>query len=165
MHIGICIKQDHKVYTILIMTKTTRLGIFFILLIGFVGMSASTLYLYQKVSTLTRQPVKQESNRAASEALKDPKILIETVGKLIVLPVGEEPTIATVSDPTKLKDQPFFANAKEGDKVLIYQKAKQAYLYSVSQNKLIDVAPINVGATSQGTTTPTATQPAVIKNR
>ena len=37
---------------------------------------------------------------------------VEKVGKLMVLPVGEQPTIATVVDPAKLKDQPFFSNAK-----------------------------------------------------
>src|SRR5690242_11401091 len=43
---------------------------------------------------------------------------VESVAKLIDLP-SETPTIATVSDISKLKDQPFFANAKNGDVVLI----------------------------------------------
>jgi hypothetical protein len=68
--------------------------------------------------------------------------LIERVGKLIVLPTGEEPTVATVSDPAKLKDQVFFANAKVGDKVLIYTKARKAYLYDPEGDILLEVAPI-----------------------
>lgn len=68
--------------------------------------------------------------------------LIERVGKLIVLPKGEEPTVATVSDPAKLKDQVFFANAKVGDKVLIYTKARKAYLYDPEGDILLEVAPI-----------------------
>lgn len=68
--------------------------------------------------------------------------LIERVGKLIVLPQGEEPTVATVSDPDKLKDQVFFANAKVGDKVLIYTKARKAYLYDPEGDILLEVAPI-----------------------
>lgn len=68
--------------------------------------------------------------------------LIERVGKLIVLPTGEEPTVATVSDPDKLKDQVFFANAKVGDKVLIYTKARKAYLYDPEGDILLEVAPI-----------------------
>ncbi len=68
--------------------------------------------------------------------------LIERVGKLIVLPQGEEPTVATVSDPEKLKDQVFFANAKVGDKVLIYTKARKAYLYDPEGDILLEVAPI-----------------------
>src|SRR5258708_6866133 len=55
--------------------------------------------------------------------------LLADVGKLMVLPEGEAPTIATVVDPAKLKSQPFFADAKVGDKVLIYTFARKAILY------------------------------------
>lgn len=79
------------------------------------------------------------------------------VGKLIELPTGETPTVATVSDITKLKDQPFFANAKNGDKVLIYAKAKKAILYRPTENKLIEVALYNPPALAQTTPSPTKT--------
>lgn len=68
--------------------------------------------------------------------------IIERVEKHIVLPEGEEPTIATVSDPSKLAEQRFFANAKVGDVVLIYAQARKAYLYDPSIDKLLEVAPI-----------------------
>ena len=68
--------------------------------------------------------------------------IIERVGKHIVLPEGEEPTIATVSDPSKLAEQTFFANAKVGDVVLIYATARKAYLYDPTIDKLLEVAPI-----------------------
>lgn len=77
--------------------------------------------------------------------------LVAQVGKLIVLPEGEIPTVATVSDPSLLKDQPFFDRAQKGDKVLIYTEAKKAILYSVSLNKIVEVAPLNIGDT-QGVT-------------
>ena len=66
---------------------------------------------------------------------------VKAVAKLMVLPQGETPTAATVSDPTKLKDQPFFANSISGDKVLIYTNAHKAILYRPSINKIIEVAP------------------------
>ena len=66
----------------------------------------------------------------------------------MVLPQNEEPTTATVSDTAKLKDQPFFKNAKNGDVVLIYTKAQIAILYDRKIDKIIAVAPINLG-TSQ----------------
>ncbi len=72
--------------------------------------------------------------------------LVAEVGKLIVLPADETPTIATVTDPAALKDQPFFKNAQQGDKVLIYAQAQRAILYDPVAKKIIDVAPINVGA-------------------
>lgn len=71
--------------------------------------------------------------------------VIDKVNKLIQLPIGEEPTLATVSDMNKLRDQVFFTNAENGDKVLIYNKARKAYLYRPSQNRLIDVTTVSIG--------------------
>ena len=79
---------------------------------------------------------------------------VYAVGELMVLPSDEEPNIATVTDPDKLKGQAFFANAKAGDKVLIYQNRKIAILFSPLLNKIIEVAQINFnGATSSQATT------------
>ena len=93
--------------------------------------------------------------------------LVAKIGKLIVLPTGENPTVATVSDPTALKDQPFFASAQKGDKVLIYAQAKKAILFSVEMNKVIDVAPLNIGkqapVTPPATTTETTKSPTTTK--
>lgn len=80
------------------------------------------------------------------DARAEVEILVAEVGKLIVLPEGETPTIATVSDPERLKDQPFFAKAKAGDKVLLYSTARKAYLYDPSAKKLLEVAPLNIGS-------------------
>lgn len=70
--------------------------------------------------------------------------VLTAVAKLMVLP-EEQPTVATVKDPEKLKDQIFFANAKTSDKVLIYSKARKAILYRPSEDKIIEVAPLNIG--------------------
>jgi len=78
-------------------------------------------------------------------AQKEAASLIEKVSKLIVLPEGETPTIATVSDPEALKDQAFFLQAQKGDEVLIYAQAKKAILYSVSLNKILNVSTLNTG--------------------
>jgi flagellar basal body-associated protein FliL len=73
--------------------------------------------------------------------------IVEEVSKLIILPGDEVPTVATVQDPTKLRGQPFFANAKEGNKVLIYTKARKAILYDPVKKIIVEVAPLNSGAT------------------
>ncbi len=96
-------------------------------------------YMYSQLRVLKQNP--------QAVAQKEVADLVAKVGKLVVLPEGENPTVATVSDPQALKDQPFFAKAVQGDKVLIYAEAKKAVLYSVSLNKVIDVAPLNIGAT------------------
>jgi hypothetical protein len=66
--------------------------------------------------------------------------IIGKVGKIVDLPKNETPTIATVSDVTKLNGQEFFAKAQNGDKVIIYAKAQKAYLYRPGTDKLIEVA-------------------------
>ena len=61
-----------------------------------------------------------------------------------MLPLNELPTIATVSDPDVLGRDVFFANAEKGDKVLVYTTAQKAILFSVSKNKILSVAPLNL---------------------
>jgi hypothetical protein len=77
--------------------------------------------------------------------------LIAQVGEKMVLPTGETPTLATVSDVTKLQDQPFFKNAQNGDKVLIYGNAKLAIMYRPSIHKIVAVAPVNTPVTDVST--------------
>lgn len=70
--------------------------------------------------------------------------VVSRVGALMLLPSDETPTVATVSDTNALQDQAFFKNAHVGDVVLMYPKTQKAILYSPSQNKIIEVAPITV---------------------
>lgn len=90
---------------------------------------------YQKAQDALRNP--------SAAAVEEAKTLVEKVGKLYALPQGETPTLATVSDKSKLADQSFFAHAENGDKVLIYNQAKKAILYRPSTNQIIEVAPVN----------------------
>jgi hypothetical protein len=102
-----------------------------------VASAGSAVYFYRQLSLLKANPEK-----IAQEELQS---IVSRVGKLIALPEGEDPTIATVSDPTLLQSQPFFAKAKAGDKVLLYANAKKAILYDVAANKILEVAPIVIG--------------------
>jgi len=71
------------------------------------------------------------------------KELIAKVGKLILLPTGEEPVIATINDAsTLIKEQPFYKGAVNGDVVIVYQKAAKAIVYSPSRNLIVNVGPI-----------------------
>jgi hypothetical protein len=69
------------------------------------------------------------------------KGILEKVGKLTVLP-KETPTIATVADVKSLQKQPFFEKAQNGDKVLIFERARRAILYRPSTNKIIEIGPV-----------------------
>lgn len=103
-----------------------------ILLVVAIGVG---IYFYQKA---TMDPQK--------EAQKELQATIVAIGKLMVLPTDESPTMATVSDPEKLKGQSFFIHAQKGDKVLIYSASQKAILYNPSLNKIVEVAPVNTGA-------------------
>jgi len=70
--------------------------------------------------------------------------LVDKVGDLMFLPIGEIPTVATVSEPEKLKNQDFFKDAKKGDKVLIYSNARKAILYDPLADKIITIAPVSL---------------------
>lgn len=111
------------------------------------------------------QKVQIRINNPTEAAKQDAADTIAAVARLMMLPADEDPTVMQVTDVSKLKDQPFFANAQNGDKVIIYTKAKKAILYRVETNKIIDVAPVNIGnsatPSAQTNSTPSATvQPA-----
>lgn len=106
-----------------------------------------SLYFYSKY----RDAQKKLAN-PTQYAQEEVRALAEKVGKLIELPADEQPTIANVTDAARLSAQPFFANAQNGDKLLIYTNAKKAFLYRPSTNKIIEVAPVNLG----GEATPSA---------
>lgn len=75
--------------------------------------------------------------------------LVKKISKHALLPTGEDPTVATVQDPSKLKGQAFFNDAQKDDKVLVYTKAGKAFLYRPSIDRLIVAAPLN--SSSSGT--------------
>lgn len=115
--------------------------IFGVIILLFLIAAGTAGYFWWQYDTLKKNPQKL--------AEKEIKVLIERVSKLIVLPEGETPTVATVTDPERLKSQAFFANAKTGDKVLIYTNAKKAILYDPVANKIVEVAPVNIGTPEQ----------------
>ena len=61
---------------------------------------------------------------------------------IVFLPTNEKPSIATVKDATKLKNQVFFKDAKNGDKVFVYKSLKKAILYRPSMKMIINAQPI-----------------------
>ena len=120
----------------------------YLLLVLFLISTGFAVYYYREYSKAIIPPEQANKEEVAS--------LVAEVGKLITLPVGETPTLATVSDPKALSNQAFFANSKVGDKVLIYTNAKKAILYRPSEHKIIEVAPVNLNNTQEQPNTPTS---------
>lgn len=118
-------------------TKSMLLTVLFgIIVAGALGGSIYFFMQYQNTQALLKDPSKASAEKS--------KLLVEEVGKLMVLPANEAPQVATVSDVNKLKQQAFFAQAKNGDIVLIYTQAKKAILYDPTQKKIVEVGPINL---------------------
>ena len=111
------------------------------------------------VSTIQHKQVKKNTKVLAANQVND---IIVKVGKLMDLP-NETPTVATVSDVTKLSGQQFFAHAQNGDKVIIFPNAKKAILYRPGTNKIIEVALYNPPvATPQASAEPSPTPTPII---
>lgn len=124
--------------------KVTWLVVILVALVAF-GVGAYFAYDY-----IQDQNAKIERLSDPQQAAKDEAARVkDLVASLAEVPADETPTIATVNDASKLQGQAFFAKAENGDKVLIFTKAKKAYLYRPSTNKIIEVAPVNIGEGEQ----------------
>ena len=113
-----------------------------VLVVAVAGMS----YLYYTTSKKTQDPLaiaNEESERIKAK-----------VSSHILLP-DEMPAIATIVDVDKLKaDNPeFYANAENGDKILVY--SNRAILYDPDTDKILNVAPILRTGTDTGVATET----------
>lgn len=113
-----------------------------LLTFGLVGvivvLLAAVIFLawqYQKVSKSPSEESKKTSSR-----------IIDKVSKIYLLPAGEEPTVAVIQDKSKLGNQEFFKNAKNGDYLLIYKEEKVALVYREEANRLVNVGPVNLDA-------------------
>lgn len=145
-------------------SKVRRRGIYVIIFALVLILGAGGYFAYGKYDGLKKENARiasdnaklanpQESAKLETERVK------ASVAKLIDVPQDEDPTIASVVDASKLSEQAFFKNAKNGDKVVMYAQAKKAILYRPDTNKIIEVAPINIGnnekpAAPAGTETP-----------
>lgn len=111
--------------------------VFFLLVL--VAIASGTAYYFykqnQKVLLLLNNP-----SVASDEEVKS---LTAQVKKLMDLP-DERPTIITVVDKERVKDQLFFARSENGDKVLVYTEAKKAIMYRPSTSKIIEVGPVEI---------------------
>ena len=92
---------------------------------------------------LTKQIEAYRADPSQAAQAEADKIIAE-VGKLYDLPKEEKPSVATVKDKDKLKDQPFFAKAENNDVTLIYSGAKLAILYRPSTNQIINVSSVTL---------------------
>jgi hypothetical protein len=108
-----------------------------LVLLVVVGVGA---YLVGRASVYSQNPQLSQQNQAQA--------VLEKVGKLIQLPQNETPNMAEIVDAAAAaKDQPFVADAQNGDILIVYSQAGTAILYRPSTDKLIAVGPVSSGST------------------
>lgn len=114
-----------------------------VVVLGLMDFAGWSFLKYQQ----TKTQVDQLSNpEAQQEAIaKEREEVLAKVGKLMILPEDEEPTIATVTDAEVLAQyQPFFRKASDGDKVIIYVQSGKSIIYSPDKNIIVNVGTISV---------------------
>lgn len=114
-------------------------AIFALLLLSALGFGGFFFYKYQ--DALQREP-NRESQR-----------ITQAIEKVVALP-DEEPVLSTVQDKSKLTNTALRVRAENGDKLLIYSKAKRLIIYRPSTKKVVDMltiqgAPSDVAAPAQ----------------
>ena len=125
------------------MKKIVLWSAIFLIVISSLATAVYFYWMYQKLK-----------NSSQATATNEVKTITQTISRFMDLPVGEMPSLATITDEKKLKDQEFFKKAKNGDKVLIYANARKAILYRPSSGRVIEFAPLAVEANAK----PIATQ-------
>jgi hypothetical protein len=113
------------------------------IIIAIVGGVIVLLLVVIGILTWKYQQVSKNPDNAAK---KTSARVVDKVSGLYIVPTGEEPTVAQIQDKNKLDNQEFFKSAKNGDYLLIYQKARVALVYREDVNKLVNVGPVNIGA-------------------
>jgi uncharacterized membrane protein YcjF (UPF0283 family) len=115
--------------------KNKKLIVIAVVAVVLAGLVAMLILQRVEINRLNDPTATAEQSKAEAAKLK------EKVGQLAQLP-DEEATVATVQDAEKLRDQEFFKNAQNGDKVLIFTNDKKAFIYRESENKVINSGPI-----------------------
>ena len=104
-------------------------------LLGVLAVSVSCLgYQMYHDSQQKLQQLATASPEAFSEFEND--ALYAKVNRHMILP-NEKPLVRTVSEADKLKNEPFYAQAHDGDKVLVF--SRRAILYSPSQDRIVEI--------------------------
>ncbi len=120
-------------------TLPHNIKIFIAVLIFVTASLFVTTFILWKNSGPKKVPIATSENQVE-------QVVID-VSKVMILPENETPTLATVTDLTPLKDQPFFSKAMLGDLVLIYTNSKKAILWRPSTKQIVEVSSLNITST------------------
>jgi len=88
-------------------------------------------------------PAEDNAAAVAAAVEKETADLVAKVGRHMILPTDETPQVAEISDATlAAKEQPFYAGAQNGDRLLVYLNLRKAIIYSPARDLIVNVGPI-----------------------
>lgn len=123
--------------------KLSRLNISRVFIVLLLSFSVFMFIQYRQATDKLQTATTPAANRQRVDDV------VSRVGKLIILPTNEEPTIITVKDAVKLRSEKFYANAKNGDITLVYSNDKKAILYRPSDNIIVNVSNVTIAPATQ----------------
>jgi hypothetical protein len=94
-----------------------------------------------ELKNLTVRLEQLQGNNAANQ--EKAKTIVQRVQKLMDIDVSVEPTVATIVDVEKLREQnPFYNKAENGDYLIV--TPTRAILYREEDNIILDVVPVQI---------------------
>ncbi len=105
---------------------------------------AGFLYFqYQNTAAELKKVKSQVSSQAGIPGKQDEaKKFVTEIGKIAKLP-DETPSIATITDASKLKEEPFLKDAKNGDVLLVFSKSGKVILYDPVNKKIVNMTTLS----------------------
>ena len=125
-------------------------SVFIVLILTYVKIEDNNLELAQKLSKFsTTKPVSAivtpSPADGSAQALvpvdkAEVQAFLDKLQSIVLVPLDEAPTLATIVDISKLREEVFFKNAEVDDKLFVYQQAQLAVLYRPSVEKIVNMA-------------------------
>lgn len=139
-------KKSQRIYFIDLMKENKKYIFGSMPWILLIVLLLALFYLWFQYSEIKNDPLKVVQSETTE--------IIKVVGEIIVLPSGELPKIATLSeeDLIKVSDQSFFTNAKVGDKLLVYSVSRKIILYRPEVHKIVEVANLDMTINNSSST-------------
>lgn len=118
------------------------------ILIAVVVILVAGFYALNRAGYIKDLPLAEQVQKEEQISVEDSKILAK-LKTIIILPDDVIPTMALVTNADVLKQQQpvFFANVKNGDRLVIYPDL--AIIYDYKANKIIKVGPVQTAGPAQ----------------
>lgn len=124
--------------------KTTKIiiTVFIIAIIGAVAYFQP--WKSGDTTTITNSGAAVISTGSTPEQGEAAKTVLEALGKIMLLPTGDEPVIYAIENAQELiAQQAFFTGSQNGDTLIIFPQNQKAIIYSSARNVVVNAGPLS----------------------